>query len=68
MEDTLAPKMILNTKREGRRGVGRPKLRCLDEVEADTKTIGMKRWKLNAQDRKEWTVILREATAKLKGP
>jgi hypothetical protein len=60
--------MIFNTKPEGRCGVGRPKLRWLDDVEADIKTLGIKRWRLKVQDRKEWTVILREATAKLKGP
>jgi hypothetical protein len=43
-------------------------LRWLDDIEADIKTLGIKRWRLKAQDRKEWTVILREATAKLKGP
>jgi hypothetical protein len=40
----------------------------LDDVEADIKPLGIKRWRLKAQDRKEWTVILREAKAKLKGP
>jgi hypothetical protein len=42
MEDTSMPKMIFNTKPEGRRGVGRPKLRWLDDVEADIKTLGIK--------------------------
>jgi hypothetical protein len=64
MEDTRIPKMIFNTKPEGRHGVGRPKLRWLDDVE----TLGIKRWRLKARDRKEWMVILREAKAKLKGP
>jgi hypothetical protein len=58
--------MIFNTKPEGRRGIGRT--RWLDDVEADMKTLGIKRWRLKAQDRKGWTVILREAKAKLKGP
>jgi hypothetical protein len=40
----------------------------LDDVEADIKTLGIKIWRLKAQDREEWTVILREAKAKLKGP
>jgi hypothetical protein len=44
--------MIFNTKPEGGRGVGRPKLRWLDDAEADIKTLGIRKWRLKAQDRK----------------
>jgi hypothetical protein len=37
MEDTRLPKMVFNGKPEGRCGVGRPRLRWLDDVEADIK-------------------------------
>jgi hypothetical protein len=69
IKDSCIPKMILSTKLEGRHRVGRPKLRWLDDVEADIKTLGIniKRCRLKAQDKREWIVILREAKAKLKG-
>jgi hypothetical protein len=60
--------MVFNAKPEGRRGVGRPRLRWLDDVEADTKALGVKMWRIKAQARKEWSTILREAKAELKGP
>jgi hypothetical protein len=37
------------------------------DVEADIKTLGMKRWRLKSLDRKEWTVILIKSRAKLRG-
>jgi hypothetical protein len=60
--------MVFNAKPEGRRGVARPRLRWLDDVEADIKVLRVKRWRIKAQDRKEWSVILREDKAELKGP
>jgi hypothetical protein len=68
MEDTRLPKMVFNAKPEGRRRVGRPRQRWLDDVEADIKVLGVKRWRIKAQDRKEWSAIVREAEANLKGP
>lgn len=43
MEDTSISKMILNTKPEGICGVGRPKLRWLNDVQFDIKTLGKKK-------------------------
>jgi hypothetical protein len=42
MEDPHIPEMIFNAEQEGRRGVGRLKLRWLDDVKADIKTVGIK--------------------------
>jgi hypothetical protein len=52
MEDTRLPKMVFSAKPEGRRGVGRRRLRWLDD-EADVKLLGVKRWRIKAQDTKE---------------
>jgi hypothetical protein len=66
MEDTHPSKMVFNAKPEGRREVERPRLRWLDDVEADIKSLGVKRWRIKAQDRKQWSAILREAEAEIK--
>jgi hypothetical protein len=66
MEDTRLPKIVFNAKPEGRCGFGRPRLRWLDDVEADIKAVGVKRWRIKAEDRKDWSQILREAKAKPK--
>jgi hypothetical protein len=62
------PQIVSNANPEGRRRVGRPRLRWLDDIEDDIKVIYVKRWRIKAQDNKEWSAILREAEAELKGP
>jgi hypothetical protein len=49
----------------GRRKPGRPKLRWLDCVEDDLKTLGVRRWRKRAEDREEWAITLKEAMFKL---
>jgi hypothetical protein len=60
-------KKLFDGKPGGRRRTGRPRLRWLDDVEADLRTMGIKRWRLIAEDRTEWAGIVREAKA-LQGP
>jgi hypothetical protein len=67
MEGTRLSKMVFNAKQGGRCGVGRPRLRWMHDVEADIKALDVKRWRIKAQDIKEWPAILREAKAKLRG-
>jgi hypothetical protein len=56
-------KKIFNTKPEGVKSVGRPKLRWDDGVNKDMKTLGVKNWKNATPERDEWTQLLKKARA-----
>ena len=65
--ETKSLKKIFEGKLEGRRGRGRPRLRWVNDVEDDLRKLGVKRWRTKALEREEWTSIIKEAKAKLKG-
>jgi hypothetical protein len=44
-----------------RRKTGRPKLRWLDCIESDLKSMDVKRWSKKVEDRSVWAFILKEA-------
>lgn len=44
------PKVAIDAKLKGKRKAGRPKLRWLDDIQADLIMIGIKGWKRKAQD------------------
>jgi hypothetical protein len=52
---------------EGRRRMGRPKLRWLEDVKKDLRELKFKRWRQIAVDREEWASVIKEAKA-LRGP
>ena len=68
MDVNRLPKKIFNTEPEGRRNIGRQKLRWMDGVENDLRVLVVRRWRQKAMVRQEWTKILREAKARLQGP
>jgi hypothetical protein len=47
------PKIVLDEKLDGKMKVERPKLRWLDDVQADLKITGIEWWSREAQDRSE---------------
>jgi hypothetical protein len=55
------------SKPEGRRSVGRPKMRWLDDVEEDLRKMRISGWRGKARKRDEWKSVLREVRV-LQGP
>ncbi|KDR13323.1 hypothetical protein L798_12948 [Zootermopsis nevadensis] len=61
------PKKALNGQPGGRRRMGRPRMRWLDDVGEDLRTIGVRRWRRKAESRDDWKTLIREAKV-LTGP
>jgi hypothetical protein len=53
-------KKLYMSKPEGRRSVGRPKMRWLDDVEEDLRKMRIGGWSGKALRRDEWKSVLRE--------
>ena len=58
IEQERAARRILKGRPEGRRKVGRQKLRWLDKVEEDLKQLQAKIWRLKARNRVKWPVVV----------
>jgi hypothetical protein len=65
MSDGRAVKEVFVGKPDRRSKAGRPKLRRLDCIENDLKSMGVKRWRKKAEDRSVWDSILKETLVKL---
>jgi hypothetical protein len=65
-EDRVIKKRYMS-KPEGRRIVGRPKMRWLDDVEEDLRTMRISGWRGKARSRDDWKSVLREVKV-LQGP
>jgi hypothetical protein len=63
MNNDRTLKKIFNTKPDGARGVGRPKLRWEDGVDQDMGILGVKNWKKVTLNRDEWAQLLKKARA-----
>ena len=65
MEEDRMPRRILQAKFEGRRTVGRPRIRWEDAVRVDAeKLLRIKNWKTAARDRDSWRRKIGEAKAR----
>jgi hypothetical protein len=51
MNETRTVNKISEEKLGGRRGRGRPRLRWIDDVEDDLRTMGIERWRIKGLDR-----------------
>jgi hypothetical protein len=65
IDDERMVKRVFLGNPGGRTKLGRPRLRWLDCVEDDLKTLGVRRWRKRVEDREEWAIILKEAMVKL---
>jgi hypothetical protein len=65
-EDRVIKKLYMS-KPEGRRSVGRPKMRWLDDVQEDLRKMIIGGWRGRARRRDEWKSVLREVRV-LQGP
>jgi hypothetical protein len=45
--------MVLNGKSDGRHGIGKPRLRWMDNIETYIKALGIKTWRIKTQEEKE---------------
>jgi hypothetical protein len=67
MDQRRVVKKIFDSKPEGRRKVGRPRLGWLDDVENDLIVMKIKRWRKKAQNREQWASVIKEVKV-LEGP
>ena len=56
-------KKIFESKPEGRRRIGRSRLKWLEDVEKDLREMKFKHWRPMVVDKKEWAFLIKEAKA-----
>jgi hypothetical protein len=63
MENNRTVKKVFDTRPEGTRNIGWPKLRREDGVIQDIGALGVKNWRNAAMDREDWRKLLTKARA-----
>jgi len=65
MEEERIPKKVLNRNFYTTRPVGRPRTRWADVVQRDAlQLLGIRGWRRRAENRDEWSCLMREAKAR----
>jgi len=59
-EESLVKRLHQNAP-EGSRGVGRPRLRWMDDVREDLRRMCVRNWRIRAHRRDEWKMVVKEA-------
>ncbi|PSN32088.1 hypothetical protein C0J52_27501 [Blattella germanica] len=54
---------IWRGKPGGRRCVGRPRRKWMENVEEDMRELGVRGWRRRTQERREWAKIVKQALA-----
>ena len=67
MPEGRAPRDVLHGRPAGRRRQGRPRMRWLDDVEEDLRSLGVRGWRRRALDREDWRRVVAQTEA-LNGP
>ena len=61
MDQGRTVKKVLESKPEGSRRRGRPRLRWMEDVEKNLLEMKFKRWRQKAVNKEEWASIIKEA-------
>ena len=63
MDKTAMPKRVLKGKLYAKRRIGRPRLRCMDDVTDNLRKMGIRGWTEKTRNRNQWRLIVEEAKA-----
>ena len=67
MDQGRTVKKIFESKTEGSRRRGKPRMRWLEDVEKDVLEMKVTRWRQGAVDTEEWASVIKEIDV-LRGP
>jgi hypothetical protein len=63
MSDERITRRVFIARPEGKRGIGRPKMRWRDSVDQDAEALGERNWGRLSMTKEEWKKLLRKTRA-----